>query len=65
MPMGCLHNGELGGGNVKGIDVRGKTGESLLGAIGPSRYVSYCIHLSKFGDIAYLMRVLSLMVSTS
>ena len=30
-----LNNGELGGGNVKGIDVRGQTGEGLLGAIGP------------------------------
>lgn len=30
-----LNDGELGGGDVKGIDVRGQTGEGLLGAIGP------------------------------
>lgn len=38
--MTRLNDGELGGGDVKGIDVRGKTGESLLGAIGPSKCVS-------------------------
>lgn len=29
-----LNNGELGGGNVKSVNVRSQTGEGLLGAIG-------------------------------
>ena len=32
-----LDNGQLGGGNVKGVDIRSQAGESLLGTIGPLR----------------------------
>ena len=32
-----LNNVELGGGNVKGIDVGCKTGEGLLGAVGAGK----------------------------
>jgi len=60
-----LNNGELGGGDVKGIDVGSKTGEGLLGAIGPWNMLVYESLFPMFRSIAYLMRVLSLMVSTS
>ena len=44
--MGCLNNVELGGGNVKGIDVGSKTGEGLLGTVGAGReYVSYILEM--------------------
>lgn len=46
--MTRLNNGELGGGDVKGIDVRGKTGESLLGAIGPLKCISLRIPVSTY-----------------
>ena len=35
-----LNNVELGGGNVKGIDVGCKTGEGLLGTVGAMKCVS-------------------------
>lgn len=34
-----LNNGQLGGGNVKSIDIGGKTGEGLLGSVRAKEYM--------------------------
>lgn len=48
-----LNNGQLGGGNVQSIDVRGETSEGLLGTVGAEGKLASSSYITKIERIKH------------